>query len=205
MDLGELRPTIKSAIMFEEMTGKNFFSQLTEEDELIYMYCVFCTSVEKVSYKAFLSMLDDRKFVRRLDTQWQHYARFMEQFKHKVESNEAFEGEKGEISMESVAGALIFKFRLDPGYVLDKAELWELDFLLKAGNGAYQERMETDRLWTFLTIVPHLDSKKSKNMTPSKLFPFPWEETVNTKEGRQKVLEKESGRMKKTIGMHLNI
>lgn len=191
--------------MFEAMRGKNFFSQLTQEDELVYMYCVFCTSVEKISYNAFLSMLEDKKFVRRLDAQWQHFARFMEQFKPKVEGNEAFDDEKDEISMESVAGTLIFKFGLDPEYVLNKAELWELDFLLKAGNGDYQERMEADRLWTFLTISPHLDPKKSKQLTPEKMFPFPWEDTHLSEKKRKRVLEEETVRANKTIGMKIKL
>ena len=205
MVLGELKPTVKSALMFEAMRGKNFFSELTEEDELVYMYCVFCTSVEKVSYSAFLTMMEDKKFVRGLDVQWQHFARFMEQFKPQVENNEAFDDEKGEISMESVAGALIFKYGMDPEYVLDKAELWELDFLLKAGNGEYQERMEMSRLWTFLTISPHLDPKKSKRLTPEKMFPFPWEDTHLSEKKRKRVLEEETSRANKTIGMKIEL
>ena len=33
--------------------------------------------------------------------------------------------------------------------------------------------MEEQRLWTFISILPHVDSKKLK--TPADLYPFPWE------------------------------
>lgn len=208
MDLGELRPSIKSAIMYEEMTGKNFLSgEMSTEDMMEFMYCVYANTIARVSYPAFLDMLSNKKFSNAITLQWKHYERFMGQFKEKEKKEEETEDDdkKKQYSMKEIAQALIFKYGLDADYVLNKVELWELDYLISIGEGAYRDNAEEKRMWAFYQLMPHLDPKKSKNMTPAKMFPFPWEETVHTKEGRKKVLEKESKRMQKTIGMHLDI
>ena len=36
-----------------------------------------------------------------------------------------------------------------------------------------KEELELDRMWTYLNMSPHIDTKKCKG--PDKLFPFPWE------------------------------
>ena len=36
-----------------------------------------------------------------------------------------------------------------------------------------REEMENSRLWTYISILPHIDSKKIKS--PTDLLPFPWE------------------------------
>ena len=211
MDIGELRPTIKSAIMYEELTGNDFLSMdMSEADMFVFMYCVYTCTVDRISMAAFGDMFKNRKFASEITLQWKHFERFMSQFKKKEEEEkkeEKKDGKDGEnhFSMKEVAQVLVFKYGMDPDYVFNKVELWELDYLISIGEGAYRDKAEEKRLWTYFTIAPHLDPKKSKTMTPSKLFPFPWETNVHTKEGREKVLEKETGRMKKTIGMHLDI
>lgn len=209
MDIGKLRPTIKSAIMYEELTGHDFLStDMSEGDMMTFMYCVYTCTVDRVSMEAFITMFGNKRFASEMGNQWKHFERFMSQFnvkkKEEEEKKEEKEGEK-HFSMKEVAQVLVFKYGMDPDYVFNKVELWELDYLISIGEGAYRDKEEEKRLWTYFTIAPHLDPKKSKTMTPSKLFPFPWETNVHTKEGREKVLEKETGRMKKTIGMHLDI
>lgn len=208
MDIGKLRPTIKSAIMYEELTGHDFLStDMSEEDMMTFMYCVYTCTVDRVSMEAFITMFGNKRFASEMGNQWKHFERFMLQFKKREKVEEKKEEKDGEkhFSMKEVAQLLVFKYGMDPDYVFNKVELWELDYLISIGEGAYRDKEEEKRLWTFFTVAPHLDPKKSKTMTPSKLFPFPWETNVHTKEGREKVLEKEAGRMKKTIGMHLDI
>lgn len=52
---------------------------------------------------------------------------------------------------------------------------------------AYQtnrkELMESDRLWTYLTILPHVDGKKLPSARD--LYPFPWEEEEMMEEATQ--------------------
>ena len=51
--------------------------------------------------------------------------------------------------------------------------LCDLPLLINAYDQKKKEQMESSRLWTYLTILPHIESKKIKS--PVDLFPFPWE------------------------------
>lgn len=208
-DIGELRPTIKSAIMYEEMTGNDFISaEMNEMDMIQFMYCVYVCTVGRVSYDAFVGMLGNKRFATAISTQWKHYERFMGQFGKKKSEKKDDDGKtvaEMRISMREVAQLLVFKYGLDPNYVFNEVELWELDYLISIGERAYRENEEEKRLWVFFQLMPHLDPKKSRTLSPSKMFPFPWEENVHTKKGRESVLERETERAKATIGRHMDI
>ena len=47
--------------------------------------------------------------------------------------------------------------------------------------------MESERLWTFLTIMPHIDTKKIN--TPAKLYPFPWDDKTDNKDEINKPID----------------
>lgn len=210
MDGNAFKPTVKSAIMYEEISGKDFFSiDRSDEDVLTLMYCVYSCTVQQVSLSAFVTMMGNKKFANEMASKWSHYERFMRPFEDRIrEENEKSEQPSendGEIklSMKEIAQLLVFKYGLDPEYVFNDIDLWELNYLIKIGEGAYRNRMEEKRLWTFFQVAPHMDPKKAKNMTPEKMFPFAWENDVHTKEGRKRVLDRETESMKKTIGHKL--
>lgn len=202
----ELKVTVKSAIMFEELTGKDYLNAgMTPEDMLTFMYCVFCTSVQQVSQNAFTEMLSDQKFADRISNEWLHYSRFVDQFKQPAKESVVQDDAPESISMKRIAQALIFKYGLDPDFVLNKVDLWELNYLIEIGEGAYRDQMEEKRMWAFIQLTPHIDKKKGKNMTAEKLIQFPWESPTATKEGRERELKKETERAKSTIGMQIKL
>lgn len=71
---------------------------------------------------------------------------------------------------------------LDPDYVFNKLELHEIDSITTAINNKVRNEMEGDRLWTFLSMLPHIGNDKIKS--PSDIFTFEWEkeEIENEKE-----------------------
>ena len=72
-----------------------------------------------------------------------------------------------------VSWRLFNTFGLDAHFVLYEMKLFEIGDYLKAIDEHKKEQMERDRLWTFYTILPHVDHKKLKK--PQDLMPFPWE------------------------------
>ena len=201
----EMRPTVKSAIMFEEITGNDFFSTgRTDEEALVMMYCAYVCSVGMVSFDAFKNMLNNKQFASQLSTKWLRYERFMKSFRHngEAEAEDKAEGteEVQNLSMKEIAKLLVFKYGLDPDYVFNKIELWEMDYLIKIGEASYRDNAEEKRMWMFFQMSPHFDPKKANTMTPAKMFPFPWE-----KEAMEKELKKESARAKNTIGQKMKI
>lgn len=208
MEMDVVKPTLKALIMWEEMTGKAFFgAELNEVDLFTLMYCIYATTMKQVSFVAFQTMEKNEKFANTLASKWKHYERFYKQFKvdmEEIEAEEEDEEDKKVISVKDVVQALIFKYGYDIHYVLNEVELWELGYLIKIGEGGYRSRVEESRLWTYLGVLPHLDPKKSKNMTPKKFFELPWEGAMTTQD-RKKALKNETKRAKKTIGMKVKL
>lgn len=74
----------------------------------------------------------------------------------------------------SIAGLLVVDGGLSPSYVMDTMELWELPAVLDALDRKKREALEHQRLFTWMTMMPHLSSDSVGS--PEELLPFPWEQ-----------------------------
>ena len=74
----------------------------------------------------------------------------------------------------SIAGMLVVEGGLSPSYVMDTMELWELPAFLDALDRKKREALEHQRLFTWMTMMPHLSSDSVGS--PEELLPFPWEQ-----------------------------
>ncbi len=74
----------------------------------------------------------------------------------------------------SIAGMLVVDGGLSPSYVMDTMELWELPAFLDALDRKKREALEHQRLFTWMTMMPHLSSDSVGS--PEELLPFPWEQ-----------------------------
>lgn len=74
----------------------------------------------------------------------------------------------------SIAGMLVVEGGLSPSYVMDTMELWEIPALLDALDRKKKEHLEHQRLFTWMTMMPHLSSDSVGS--PEELLPFPWEQ-----------------------------
>ncbi len=78
---------------------------------------------------------------------------------------------------------------IDVSYLLNEIELSELPLLIKGVELKRMNRMESERLWTFFTISPHIDIKKGKIKSPEDMFPFPWESEQRKKKAEKEIAE----------------
>ncbi len=74
----------------------------------------------------------------------------------------------------SIAGMLVVDGGLSPSYVMDTMELWEIPAFLDALDRKKREALEHQRLFTWMTMMPHLSSDSVGS--PEELLPFPWEQ-----------------------------
>lgn len=200
----EIKLSIRALVMYEALSGNNFSASASKEDMFILMYCAFvCSTGYEISIEAFQEMLEDEKFAKKLDRDLARLQRFSEQFKAENVSKEDKSGGKNvnEVSITEMADKLIFAYGIDPEYVLNKMQLWELTHFLKGAESHYKERMEEQRMWTFLQVAPQIDLKKCKS--PEKYLPLPWEKEDKRKR-QEKELEKETARAKQTLGMEIH-
>lgn len=184
---------IRTIVFWEKLSGKSFFKfENSEEDVLKLLYCSLVANNDfPIEYDTFLILLEDEEVSKWIMSKYMAISQFNEQFNKNVEENveekdeDDEEKEKEDFSITDFAANLIVQFRMDPEYVYEKMQIWEMDTYFHVGEQLRERGMENDRFWTYLTILPHIDSSKLKS--PDKLIQFPWEKDRNKKTAEAKM------------------
>ena len=154
----------------ERLLKKPFgeFDLTDEETVLTLMYAMVSENNDEVmTFDQFKSILDMGKIGMKVQRAVSDEMAYIDQFKEEVSDKEEKVPYMGDLA------ALLIAFGLDAHFVLYEMKLFEIGDYLKAIDEHKKEQMERDRLWTFYTILPHIDQKKLKK--PQDLMPFPWE------------------------------
>lgn len=176
----KIKINVASARLFEQLTGKSFFK--TDENDILQLaYCSLVANNDlTISYDVFLLMLETPKIGRWLMSEMEKVTKFQEQLKYvrnnKIEKlNEGAEEEivSTDMMVSDFASALIINYGMDPHYVNYEMALYEMEDYFYAAEMKRRSDLEEKRLFTYLTMLPHLDPKKRR--TPEDILPFPWE------------------------------
>lgn len=154
----------------ERLLKKPFgeFDMTDEETVLTLMYAMVSENNDKVfTLKRFPDILEMGKIRKQIHDAVLDEMAYIDQFKEEVSDKEEKAPYMGDLA------ALLITFGLDAHFVLYEMKLFEIGDYIKAIDEHKKEQMERDRLWTFYTILPHIDQKKIKS--PQDLMPFPWE------------------------------
>lgn len=191
----QLKLNIKSCCMFEKLTKKSFFECNTVEDTITLMYASFVTNNEnmQMSLKTFQGLCENARIANWLSSKYRTISKCIEQFKDKSDNDDIeYSSEKKLPTVTNIATALIIEYGMNAQYVMNEMELWEMEMFVKEAEAKYKNEMATERLWTYLNIMPHIDSRKCKS--PEKMLPFPWE-----KEQKEKVALADINKNKEAI------
>ncbi len=171
--------TLRAVLLFEKLTARSFssLSILDEEDAVTLLYCL-----QRCEEGGSVLPLDVWKQVLESEAvKSQLYARLERTLEAMIplslhEGTAPTEGTDEDTSPDftSIAGMLVVDGGLSPSYVMDTMELWELPALLDALDRKKKEHLEHQRLFTWMTIMPHLSSDSVGS--PEELLPFPWEQ-----------------------------
>lgn len=167
----------------EKLLKKPFgkFDLTDDETVVILMYAMVSENNDEVmTLKDFKAILEMKKIGSIIQKAVQKELSYIDQFKGE-------EGGSDDTYISDLASILI-TFGLDAHFVLYEMKLFEISDYLKAIDDFKKEKMESERLWTFYTILPHIDQKKVKS--PQDMFPFPWE-VEQIEKDRLKQLEKD--------------
>lgn len=192
----KIRFNIKSCMLYEKIRGKSFFRIETEEDVAYFLYSMMtvCNPDYPMTFKVFTEMMGNKKFAQSLITQYQEESDIIQQFMGKKKQENS---ESEDITMTQLATSLIILYGVDAHYVMYEMGLWEIMDLFEMAEQKKKGEMEENRLWTYLTVAPSIDTKKIKS--PEKFLPFPWEKEED-KQKKLKDLEKETERAKSILG-----
>lgn len=192
----KLKLNMKTILLYEEMSGKSFYN-VSGEDVMLLIYCALIVNNDLTITKThFDTIMKNEKIARELMTKCQSELDFMQQFTPKVEDAET-QGLGGEIlentKVSDIIHMLILQHDLDINYVMYEMRLWEISPLIKTLDEKVKADMAEKRFWTYMTICPHIDSKKVKG--PESLLPFPWEKENKKKDAIKFMDENKQGIM----------
>ena len=178
MDLSKykLKITIKAICMFEKLTGKSFYD-FVGDDVLTLMYCAFkCSNNIDLKLSTFYILLEDERISKWIMKKANDMFDVLQQYPspHSEETEEKGEDEDKKLTITDIANTLIIDYGMGADWVMNDMELWQIEDLYKIAEEKVKNRYSEERLWTYLTILPHVDGKKLDS--PEKLMPFPWEE-----------------------------
>lgn len=182
-----IKLNLKTIAYWETFTGRNFFRMNEGEAEdylkLIYASVVVNNPTLVMDYGTFKILAGDKKVAKWIENEFRRIMSFNEQTKmfasDEDENNENTKSTDVEIKMTDVAIALIMRYKLDPHYVWYDMDLWEVQHYFKLAEEMKKESLIEKRFWTYLTVAPHINTKKCK--TPQKYLPFDWEKADREK------------------------
>ena len=79
---------------------------------------------------------------------------------------------------------LVVDCGLDINYVLNEMSYTDIDLYIKYKDDKEKTKLEEQRLFTYLTVLPHIDSKKCPI---DKFLPFQWEENEKKEKGMKEI------------------
>ena len=196
--------SIKSICMFEKLSGKSFYN-FTDDDIPQLLYSSFyCSNDMEIKYETFIGLLNNPQFAKWVAEQYTDILAVMRQFAKIAEVQEEKKEEKASgatYTMSDIANTLIIDYGVDAHYVMYEMDIWEIEKMYEVVQTKIQNHYEEERLWTYMNIMPHIDTKKIKG--PEKLLPFPWEKDVK-KKNVEEGLKNNLYAVQHTIGMNID-
>lgn len=183
------RLTIKAIIRWEQMRGKSFslVDYADKEDIESLLYVMYITSDKpEYTFEVFKQVMSDERYMNAMSSDLGRIMEVVAQFQKKVVPDlGSTEGSPEYIG--NIVYALIMA-GLDAHYALNEMELCDLPLYLEAYERKRKEEMESSRMWTYFTMLPHIDARKMKNGARD-LIIFPWEEEEARKEAERAIRE----------------
>ena len=165
--------TIRDLLRYERLLGRSIFGDEPDGATLIY-----CTTPEAytrytleewsrttLGASAFMAQ-EARELARELSA-LQQYSQQL------TDSQEPTAKSQQPRALTDVVTELLTESVVPADYLLERAELWELTIYIDATQRKRQQRLERERLWTYMGLLPHIDSKQIKR--PEDLLPFSWD------------------------------
>lgn len=185
-----MKITLKDIIRWEQLTGKSFFNiDYSNEDDLEYLLYV-CDNSE-VTFDTFKEVFKSRKVVDKMLKDLNRYLAISSQFMLKQEDGKS--GEKDTRYMKDVVSFIIVS-GVDPHFVMEEMELQDLPPIVKALETKRRISLEDKRTFTYLTMLPHIDTSKLKNGMED-ILSFPWDSEKPTAEKQPVMSEEEFDRI----------
>ncbi|MFS2831482.1 hypothetical protein ACMSEG_24965 [Bacteroides faecis] len=166
--------TIKMIIRWEQLMKKPFsqidYTDKEDVDALLYVMNMDGMK-DMYTYSVFKTAISNDKIFKELISGIERMSIVSSQFQKALDSS------GGTVASESCfvgeIVAMLIMDGLDAHYAMEEMEIYDLPLYIEADNRKRREFLESERLWTYMTILPHIDGKKLRSAQD--MYPFPWE------------------------------
>lgn len=191
----EYKICLETFIRWEQLTGRSFQLMNYEDEGDLYklLYCAYwvATGCEH-SFEVFQKTVQQSpKFFNRAIKALTRYNTLASQFASMTPAVQIADSSEKESQtppfMGDIAARLIVMGGMDARYVMREMTVEDMLMFVRALDDKQRQEAESQRLWTYLSMLPHVDGKKLN--TPQKLLMFPWEMETRVKEVQQVTAE----------------
>lgn len=184
-----MKLTMKVVIRWEQLLGRSFscMDYKSQSDVEALIYCLMLCNNPNMTYtlEEFTHTLKNDKISRDIYKAFARESSVIKQFHAATESANSSESGTAPGYIKDIVSMLILS-GLDANFAMNM-ELCDMPLFIEAYQSKRKEQMESDRLWTYLTILPHVDGKKLPSARD--LYPFPWEEEEMIEEATKSIQE----------------
>ena len=193
----KIKLNVASARLFEQISGKSFFN-IGEEDAFKLAYSVLVANNPELNFTfdTFMILLQDKKVANWITREIEKENNFQAQLKFVKRSKLVEKAEEGSEDVEALktiseyASVLIINFGMDAHYVNYEMPLYEMEDYFFVAEMKRRNDLSNQRLFTFLTMLPQLDSKKK--ISPEDILPFPWEQNAKKANAEEDLKKKQA-------------
>lgn len=177
----EFKFCIETFIRWEQLTGQSF-QQINfndPNDRLQLLYCAYIIQAPDCpSFEIFAKALQQKprimaKAIKQVANYNALLAQFSEHLPKVAKEPTEKEDSAAPIKLGDVVARLIVSCGLDVRYAYREMTIPDMMLFVRALDEKRHQELEAQRLFTYLTLLPHVDQKKLP--TPQKLYAFPWE------------------------------
>ena len=193
----KIKLNVASARLFEQISGKSFFN-IGEEDAFKLAYSVLIANKPELNFTfdTFMLLLQDKKVANWITREIEKENNFQAQLKFVKKNKLVEKAEEGSEDVEALktiseyASVLIINFGMDAHYVNYEMPLYEMEDYFFVAEMKRRNDLSNQRLFTFLTMLPQLDSKKK--ISPEDILPFPWEQNAKKANAEEDLKKKQA-------------
>ena len=193
----KIKLNVASARLFEQISGKSFFN-IGEEDAFKLAYSVLIANNPELNFtfNTFMLLLQDKKVANWITREIEKENNFQAQLKFVKRNKLVEKAEEGSEDVEALktiseyASVLIINFGMDAHYVNYEMPLYEMEDYFFVAEMKRRNDLSNQRLFTFLTMLPQLDSKKK--ISPEDILPFPWEQNAKKANAEEDLKKKQA-------------
>lgn len=185
---------IKSIVLYEKLTQESFsLFDGTISKIIPLLYCMLVANNDyNESYEDTIKYLfNDERLMKELGERLEKQMKFQSQFKSPFKEEEINLSDKSndtsndkQVFITQMIPILVVDCGLDINYVLNKMQYTDIDLYIRYKDDKERTKLEEKRLFTYLTVLPHIDSKKCPI---EKFLPFQWEEKEKKEKGLKEI------------------